>query len=157
MVIASCLHREGRRFEPGPGYLLALVNLLRDVTLSALKDKFGVVGVGTGRKAGCDADEAGVVADVVSRSRVVARNVERGARPVVVTRVIIARAGAPLWGGRRGGETFRFGRVVKVAVVEGALRGENVDVVFAVRDEMTERFLSRQTVKFTKMSEINLE
>ena len=93
------------------------------MTLSALKDKFGVVGVGTGRKAGCDADEAGAVADRRA-PRAVARNVERGARPVVVTRVIIARAGAPLWGGRRGGETFRFGRVVKVAVVEGALRGE---------------------------------
>ena len=87
-----------------------------------LKDKFVVVGVGAGRKAGFDADEARVVADVVSLSlRAVARNVKRGARPVVV---ITARAGAPLWGGRRGGETFQFGRVVKVAVVEGALRGE---------------------------------
>ena len=28
---------------------------------------------------------------------------------------------------------------------------------FAVRDEVTERFLSRQTVKFTKMTEIDLE
>jgi len=28
---------------------------------------------------------------------------------------------------------------------------------FAVRDEVTERFLSRQTVKFTNMTEIDLE